>query len=41
MKARRIGSCWSTDRHLGLNGVPLIIDIGRAVHDRRVELHRP
>ena len=21
----RIGSCWSTDRHLGLDGVPLVI----------------
>jgi predicted nucleic acid-binding protein len=26
MKARRIRSCWSTDRHLGLTGVPLAID---------------
>lgn len=25
MKKRRIGSCWSTDRHLGLDGVPLVI----------------
>ncbi|MBM4197925.1 MAG: type II toxin-antitoxin system VapC family toxin [Gammaproteobacteria bacterium] len=25
MKARRIRSCWSTDRHLGLTGVPLVI----------------
>jgi predicted nucleic acid-binding protein len=25
MKERRIGSCWSTDRHLGLGGVPLVI----------------
>jgi predicted nucleic acid-binding protein len=40
MEARRITSCWSTDRHLGLQGVPLIIHIGKAVHDRRVELHR-
>jgi predicted nucleic acid-binding protein len=25
MKARRIGSCWSTDFHLGLTGVSLVI----------------
>jgi len=25
MKERRIGCCWSTDRHLGLDGVPLVI----------------
>lgn len=25
MKKRRIKSCWSTDRHLNLNGVPLVI----------------
>jgi predicted nucleic acid-binding protein len=25
LKERRIGSCWSTDRHLGLGGVPLVI----------------
>lgn len=25
MRERRIGSCWSTDRHLGLEGVPLVI----------------
>jgi predicted nucleic acid-binding protein len=25
MSTRRIRSCWSTDRHLGLTGVPLII----------------
>jgi predicted nucleic acid-binding protein len=25
MKERRIGSCWSTDRHLGLDGVSLVI----------------
>ncbi len=24
MQERRIGCCWSTDRHLGLNGVPLV-----------------
>jgi predicted nucleic acid-binding protein len=24
MKQRRIRSCWSTDRHLGLTGVPLV-----------------
>ena len=26
MKARRIRSCWSTDFHLGLTGVPLVIN---------------
>jgi predicted nucleic acid-binding protein len=25
MGAGRIGSCWSTDRHMGLTGVPLVI----------------
>lgn len=25
MKDRRIGACWSTDRHLGLGGVPLVV----------------
>jgi predicted nucleic acid-binding protein len=25
MRGRRIGSCWSTDRHLGLDGVPLVV----------------
>lgn len=25
MKHRRIRHCWSTDRHLGLTGVPLVI----------------
>lgn len=25
MKSHRIRSCWSTDRHLGLTGVPLAI----------------
>ena len=25
MKARRIKACWSTDRHLGLTGVPLVL----------------
>jgi predicted nucleic acid-binding protein len=25
MRERRIGRCWSTDRHLGLDGVPLVI----------------
>jgi predicted nucleic acid-binding protein len=24
MRELRIGSCWSTDRHLGLDGVPLV-----------------
>ena len=37
MENRKIRSCWSTDRHLGLTGVPLVIHKGRAVHDRRVE----
>ena len=37
MEKRKIGSCWSTDRHLGLTGVPLVIHKGRAVHDRRVK----
>ncbi|MGD0438972.1 MAG: PIN domain-containing protein [Bryobacteraceae bacterium] len=25
MRESRIGCCWSTDRHLGLDGVPLVI----------------
>jgi len=25
MKERKVASCWSTDRHLGLTGVPLVI----------------
>jgi predicted nucleic acid-binding protein len=25
MTARRVRSCWSTDRHMGLTGVPLVI----------------
>jgi predicted nucleic acid-binding protein len=25
MRERRVGYCWSTDRHLGLAGVPLVI----------------
>lgn len=25
MASRRVGTCWSTDRHLGLTGVPLAI----------------
>ena len=37
METRKIRSCWSTDRHLGLTGVPLVIHKGRAVHDRRVK----
>jgi predicted nucleic acid-binding protein len=41
MKSRKIRSCWSTDRHLGLGGVPLVIHKGRAVHDRRVRRLRP
>lgn len=40
MEARRIRSCWSTDHHLGLTGVPLILHVGRAVHDRRVSAAR-
>lgn len=38
METRRIRSCWSTDRHLALTGIPLVIHKGRAVHDRRVKL---
>lgn len=26
METRRLATCWSTDRHLGLAGVPLVID---------------
>lgn len=26
MKAQRLRVCWSTDFHLGLGGVPLVID---------------
>lgn len=26
MKALRVDSCWSTDFHLGLSGVPLVVD---------------
>jgi len=26
MKSRNIASCWSTDFHLGLTGVPLVVD---------------
>ena len=37
MQTRKIRSCWSTDRHLGLTGAPLVIHKGRAVHDRRVQ----
>jgi predicted nucleic acid-binding protein len=25
LEERRIGSCWSTDRHLGLTGIPLVV----------------
>jgi predicted nucleic acid-binding protein len=25
MREMRIGCCWSTDRHLGLDGVPLLV----------------
>ncbi|TLM73186.1 MAG: type II toxin-antitoxin system VapC family toxin [Actinobacteria bacterium] len=25
MRARRVSACWSTDRHLGLTGVPLAV----------------
>lgn len=28
MQVKRIGVCWSTDFHLGLTGVPLVIDQG-------------
>ena len=37
METRKIRSCWSTDRHMGLTGIPLVIHKGRAVHDRRVK----
>jgi predicted nucleic acid-binding protein len=40
MQARNIRSCWSTDRHLGLTGVPLVIHKGRAVHDRKMTASR-
>jgi len=26
MQAHRLRECWSTDRHLGLTGVPLVTD---------------
>ena len=26
MRARRISRCWSTDFHLGLTGIPLVIN---------------
>jgi hypothetical protein len=25
LEQRRIAACWSTDRHLGLTGVPLVV----------------
>jgi hypothetical protein len=28
MQERRVTSCWSTDFHLGLTGVPLVINSG-------------
>lgn len=28
MKARRVRACWSTDFHLGLTGIPLVINQG-------------
>ena len=31
MKERRVTRCWSTDRHLRLTGVPLIVDEGLAL----------
>jgi len=40
MQTRKIASCWSTDHHLGLTGVPLVIHQGRAVHDRRLKTLR-
>ncbi len=40
MEARGIRSCWSTDRHLGLTGVPLVIPKGRAVHERKTRSAR-
>jgi predicted nucleic acid-binding protein len=30
MKDRRIRSCWSTDSHLGLTGVPLAVNLGHS-----------
>jgi predicted nucleic acid-binding protein len=29
MQSRRIGTCWSTDFHLGLTGVPLVIQLAQ------------
>ena len=40
MAARKIRSCWSTDFHLGLTGVPLVIHEHLAVHERRVRARR-
>lgn len=40
MAARKIRSCWSTDHHLGLAGVPLVIHADRAVHGRRAKSRR-
>jgi predicted nucleic acid-binding protein len=40
MQARNNGVCWSTDRHLGLMGVPLVVQGGRTLHDRPVKRRR-
>jgi predicted nucleic acid-binding protein len=40
MESRGVASCWSTDRHLGITGVPLILQAGRAVHDRKIVARR-
>jgi predicted nucleic acid-binding protein len=40
MAARKIRSCWSTDFHLGLTGVPLVIHGRSAVRERRQRARR-
>jgi predicted nucleic acid-binding protein len=40
MAARKIRSCWSTDSHLGLTGVPLVIHGDRDVRERRARARR-
>lgn len=32
MKQRHVTACWSTDRHLGLTGVPLAVHRGASTH---------
>src|SRR2546429_9168984 len=34
MSARRIRSCWSTDLHLGLTGIPLVVHAHRERYGR-------